>query len=598
MSYITLAGKMLRKRAVQFRLFWMSQAFVVMLFFSVYVYYRTPEFMHHFAVISQQIVDSTNLGMVCILAFAVCFVPFSHWLLFQKRTSDFATLLSVGLSRKMMYIQIFLEHVIIDGTAAICGLLAGTGLAALYYIGITKGLGLGPLTFPLSVAAFAEAVRWILLVDGVSILGIILICMSQSIRQIEGLNQRRAEKAGFLKRKSSEDIYTFRGRLKIRKDSIVLQISNTILLTLLLVTMVMAVLDAKWIDDYGEKTYTFDLVYVNEVLGLENEPQYTSNELQQMIEKHNLTTTTFDEIDCYRDGVYNLFDVAEINRIFGTDYQVKKGTLLRINREIEAYWANGFVRREPKAPVNIPLKEGLTAYPVVEEESNILFGFPCMADRVMLLNSEDYKNLDEKVGRYYRQENYLISFAGESASDGMTESCRSCNQVNESADGDVKTGWQSSRSLVEEMQHYLGDEAHRALYARYLYEKDSDQNQILEVALFALIGLSLYGGSILCIHFWTKIRRVEQMQEYRKLFELGMEEEKLYQVEKNRIHALFWPRFLFPIVGAIFIWSSIAGGIGFLKDVWCISVVVLITFVIVNSAAEKIYYNIVSKSSR
>lgn len=573
MNYYKLAVKMFKKRSVQYRLFWLSQMIVVSLFFLVYSFYRTDDFMNHFAVISQQIVDSTQIGMVGTMAFTACFIPFSHWLLFQRRTRDFATLLSVGLSRSMMYVQIFIEHVFLDVTAAACGFLIGTIGVALSYFGIVDGLGLKPLNLPISKMGYFDAAKIVLIIDGISILGILIICSFQSIKQIEGLNQRRIKKfrlphvafsfiiKKFRKRKNSEDIYTYNRRYQIWKDSRFLQFANIIMIILFFFMMILSVVNARWIDDNGKQMYPFDLVYVNEYTNLKDEKQYSDKDLIKIMEKNNVKPKVFTEIDYYRNGAFNLFDVSDINEICGTKYKVKRGTALEVQRETKGYWEWGITHREKDSSVSVPLKSGLKSFNIPNQDINMLFGYPCMADRIVLLNSKDFNNLGEEIGDYLFQKNYLMSFSK----------------------------WQDSKPIVESMKKYLGDDSYRAIYSRYLYEEQSTQNQIFEVILFSLIGFSLYGGSLLCIHFWMKIRRDEQLQEYKKLWDVGMNKETLQKVRKQSVHILFWPPYIFGMIVGIIISCVFSGGTLFLLYAIKASVIFAAIFTAMHLLVEKVY---------
>lgn len=573
MNYYKLAVKMFKKRSAQYRLFWLSQIIVVSLFFLVYSFYRTDDFMNHFTVISQQIVDSTQIGMIGTMAFTACFIPFSHWLLFQRRTRDFATLLSVGLSRSMMYAQIFIEHVFLDISAAVCGMIIGTIGVILSYFGIVDGLGLEPLNLPINKMGYLDSAKIILIIDGISILGILIICSFESIKQIEGLNQRRLRKfrfphkaissimKKFRKRKDSEDIYTYNRRYQIFKDSRFLRFANVIMIILFFFIMILSVINAKWIDDNGKQIYPFDLVYVNENLYSKDAKQYSEKELMKLMEDKNVKSKVFTELDYYRNGAFNIFDVADINRICGTKYEVKMGTALEIQRETKGYWEWGITHREKDSFISMPLKSGLKSFDIPNQDINMLFGYPCMADRIVLVNSKDFENIDEKVGDYLFQKNYFISFSR----------------------------WQDSKPIVKSMQKYLGEDADRAIYSRYIYEENSMQNQIFEIVLFSIIGFSLYGGSLLCIHFWMKIRRDEQLAEYNKLWDVGMNKERIQKVRKQSVHILFWPPYILGMIIGTSISYIFSGGNLFLEFAVKVSIIFIAIFTAMHFLIEKLY---------
>ncbi|BBF44916.1 ABC transporter, permease protein [Lachnospiraceae bacterium KM106-2] len=513
MNYISLVIKMFRYRVKEYRLFWACQVLSISFVYAVYVFLSDTDFTMNDKVVPEEIsAGSILLGFYALSLFLIVFIPFSHWLFFRNRREDFGVLLAVGFSKENMYMQIIVEHLILDTMALFAGFLLGIFLSYLLFLVFTDGLGL-TLSFPFQKKTFLDMGKGILLLDLIGILGIVLETASKSILEISHIKISKSKQT----KKSFSNLYeNEKSRSHMRKTRVMRLVLSS-LFAVIIIMQVIGVLCNVLVTKEEEKQTPFDLNYVNVSEGTK-EKQLSKGEIEELFQKNKIQVSRFVSTECYRDSAYSIFDVEECNRIFHTSYQVKEGTFQKVYREGEDEWNTTQGVLNP-TELYLNLKNKKT---ILKEGGSVhhnLFGYAAIADFSILINHEDYCKLMKQAVDYFRQPVYGFDFA------------------------DVS----SNQRAVKLMQEHLPNEGYRIIQSKYLTEETMKKDLVLLVGLFTLLSIVMYAAIIILLHFYIQMEQRKQKEEERILCEIGMTKIEIRESMRRCYRKLF----LRPLVPGI-----------------------------------------------
>lgn len=153
MTFYEISRKMLWANFNRYRIYFFCNLFAVALFYCFVSILTNKSFMNERIVNS---LISGNIYFPSILAalFLVFFLPVSCQVFLASRKREYGILISIGMSRKEVFENLFLENALIAVLALVSALAAGTVLSFLFFAVIRYGIGIEGLQWRLSLEPY------------------------------------------------------------------------------------------------------------------------------------------------------------------------------------------------------------------------------------------------------------------------------------------------------------------------------------------------------------------------------------------------------------------------------------------------------------
>ncbi|CQR53334.1 FtsX-like permease family protein [Paenibacillus riograndensis] len=185
MSFPQFAFNNVRRGARTYMAFFLSSAFMVMIFFSYSV------FMYHPGVTSIEMGENSAAGMMIasyiVFIFAFFFVMYSISAFLKLRNQEFGILMILGARPGQINRLIMLENMLIGLLSIVTGMAAGMLLSKLFLLLSTKAIGIDNLPFYWPVKALVTtSVAFIALFLANSVFTLLFIRKNQVLELLKG----------------------------------------------------------------------------------------------------------------------------------------------------------------------------------------------------------------------------------------------------------------------------------------------------------------------------------------------------------------------------------------------------------------------------
>ena len=153
MTFKNVAIKNFTSNLRRYLSFFFCSSFTIMISFI----YSTMYFNHSFVEYAKktEFIYMLYLGLITVIIFSVFFINYAHSAFVKSRSSEFALLMTLGLTRKNIGKMIWIENAIILISSLVCGLLTGAMFSRLFFLVISKLMEGAPLSYYLDYRSFA-----------------------------------------------------------------------------------------------------------------------------------------------------------------------------------------------------------------------------------------------------------------------------------------------------------------------------------------------------------------------------------------------------------------------------------------------------------
>lgn len=589
MNFNCIAIKMFKANIRRYLLYFLCSSFTIMIFFTYSTVFTNKAFMNP-RDINSYISSSIIAPSIFVSIFSVFFIVYSHSSFNKYRKSEFGVFLSIGMPYNMVRKIIVIENTIIAVTSLIIGLIAGTILSYVFYFVTIKVFNVN-VTYSLSIKSYAvttalfAAIYVIIIASSLFaslrytiinllkeyrkedksihstpvmlIAGIVLIVLS-IMDMLMNFNNAHAEYilrsmlicfAGtyliisslpwFIKifEKYFKSIYyrnlVFISNIKYsfnKSKNVTLIIAGLLTITIILngISNVQLSIAEKEAVAYAP----YHIAYI-EIMGKNN---IGEDKLNEIINSGDTKLILEKKLETMRLNSITVFSDKNLNSVLGSNYNVKKGQFISL---IQADLDDGYdhdLSTMSKFQLNLKDK---TNYYVSQGKSikilmNNLYAFSRF---ILILNQEDYdeikkeKDYDEfkKQGQncdigYIR----LFSFKDWKKTKGITE--KLINTLEKSNNLGKEGGFFELSSRINDY---------------------TLKNQGAYFFIFALFFSSIlfYVASNIMLHFKIMTDFEMEKVKYKKMFKIGLTEEKLRGFVYKELKVLF----LFPVIISIII---------------------------------------------
>lgn len=406
MTFSDISKKMIHFHFSKYKLFFLCNLFVTVLFFCYASIFTNHDFMDNYFVVDSMISSNIILPSILSALFLVLFLPFSYAVFLSARKREYGVLFCLGMRRKEAVRNLMLDGLIVSGFALIAALAIGTVLSALFYGFIRYGLGIEGLKWRFDIAPYQITV----LLYGVTTLATILLqgtCMY--FPQIAQLLKTpfQAEKKGkilcYLERvsawfgKSKKIEFSFLVRHK-RNWSIRYVMSIFMLTAVIVLVGLCAGINQSFYCD-AERYAPYDVLYTD----VFDVNYIKEQEVRELANSNHVKITEYSQLGFARDQTFNYFPVSLINEKFGCEYHVNQGQFLNL---FPYDLLDGY--SHDLTPVSHITLENDLELESIGSDIRILFNQnPTFADRYLILNDTDFKQL-AKESTYWSGKIYLL----------------------------------------------------------------------------------------------------------------------------------------------------------------------------------------------
>lgn len=499
MSFYDISWKMLRANFNRYRIYFFCNLFAAALFCCFAFILTNDSFMNERIVNS---LISSNIYFPSILAalFLVFFLPVSCQVFLASRKREYGILFSLGMSRKEAFWNIFLENMIVAGSALAAALVAGTVLSLLFFTVIQYGIGIEGIRWRLRMEPYKMTVILYAVVLALTLglnignllrekIGVLMKAQYRSekkglfYRILYKCNPRYMRKYmvewSFLRRHNKE--WGFRYAFAI------LIVACAVMLASVCVTMYPAFLkDARSYSPY-------DMVY-SEIYGMN---QVSEETVTEILEENGTIVKQSIQLPYIRSANFNFFPVEEVNRCFQCGYQIEDGTFLNL---FQYDLQDGY--EHDLQPVSSVTYDGDKKLYSAGSDVRILWNQnPTFADRTLIISNSDFEKLKEDTVYQAGVAHLFLFEQWENSYDGV-------RTVNE---------YLRDQNRVDEAEAYY----YRATSKIESYSDARKSGQFLIFLMVFVIGLMLT-AEFLLIHFRIQAEAEENGRAVHSLRLLGM----------------------------------------------------------------------------
>ena len=538
MTYFELSRKMLAANFNRYRLYFFSNLFAIVLFFCFASIFTNASFMDA-GNVNPLISSNIFLPSLISVIFLILFLPASSQNFLASRKQEYGILLSLGMSPKRAVWNLLLEHLAVAVLALLAALVMGTGMSALFYAIIIKGIGIDGIQCQLNVEAYAMTV---LLYVAVMILTLICNIIRLWKAKISTLIKTpyQAEKEGILYRIlcGVRPAY-FRKRLiewsfvrRHRKEWGIRYVLATAMIVIVVWLISLCVILCPGIVRDAQTYSPYDMVY-SEIFGMNQVPV---QDVIHILEQSGVDVEESVQISYARDHIANYLPVSEVNRVFGCEYHVHAGEFLNL---FQIDLEDGY--EHDLTPITDLVLNTKNAEQIKSTGSDVRILFnqnPTFADRTLIVSDDDYEKLAGNPDAYWEGTVNLFQFQDWSTSyHGVCAVQKYLQEVNHLDE----TEWQYYKptSKVEQIQ-------------------DARQSgQFLVFLMCFVIGLILF-TEFLLIYFRIRAEKEETERGIYSLRLLGATVKEITEWMKYRIRLRFLPPVMIgAVMGLILIAFSV-----------------------------------------
>lgn len=452
--------KMIRHNYKNYLLYFYCSILCTAFFFAFLSIYQNQSFMHNMQ-IDGMISGNSYAPTVLAGLFMLLFIPYAYGAFLKKRKQEYALFLTLGMTQKEVVLNMSAECLILSLSAGITGLICGTGLSVfflcvlrtllphttihlelhpetymqtifLYTLAVTIALGIhilqligselselflanqkeerkrngSPLKFCFGILLFSAAVPLILhgnafsrdiiwLVSmGLSLAGIAILAANADILLIKaGKNSWKLPIAFVLQHLKSFRIVSFTAAFFIG---------------------ISVYFAAECITNYPNLLqnaavyYPYDLFYVQYESPSQKINLISFAKLRQILNENGVSIVKQDSLPLLRSGACNLVSADEINRIYGTDFQVQQGAFIHL---LQIYEHDGYEHNPISfETLHVSLNHGQELQLELQEQHTEILFNPCnsLSTTTLIIHNADFLAIKQSSNEYLSEKAVMI----------------------------------------------------------------------------------------------------------------------------------------------------------------------------------------------
>lgn len=556
---------MLRSNYKRYLLYFYCNVFTIAVFNTFSTIYTNKDFMNP-SLVNSMISSNIDAPMIFTAIFMFIFIPYSYSAFFRKRKSEYGILMTLGMTEREVLTNMLSENLTISFLSLITGMVGGTLLSLLFFGIIRNVIGISAVAWRLSFEPYAITAGLYLAIVvftlALQMLGFVKMQITDMLKaKSHGEREVKASAVSLifgclmsiisvvlmLKRYSADPwvllisfglmmagvwlligyikkVLTGRqGNVDAGKSFVIRHFRSYRMVTFIAVCLFgigifllgLSIVSYPNLLNNAQSYSPYDLVYVQ----VGNMNEMTPASASELLSKYGVEVISSAEVPFMRNGAFNLFSASAVNRQTGSDYIVNPGEYLALYQ----YDLNDGYEHEmdTSGTISFDLSTGIRQLEYSGQDVRILFNHNSFADKTLLLNDADYKEIEEQGSGYISGVIKCFTFINwRDSAQGLSALQETLSAQNHCVDASQEKYFKISSKLEE-------------------YQTAQQSASFLIFVVFFVVLLFFISANII-IYFKIQGEAEDEKYLYRGLYRIGITGEEMHDIikRKNRLYCL------------------------------------------------------------